>query len=46
MSKETKNVSIESKNTKLSTSGSILTSLTAGGVAGGLAKTVIAPLDR
>jgi len=46
MSKETNNVSIESKNTKLSTSGSILTSLAAGGIAGGLAKTVIAPLDR
>jgi len=42
-----KNVDTEADKSKdLSNSAKIFTSLTAGGIAGGIAKTVIAPLDR
>ena len=46
MSKESCRAEPDEEKTELSNSGRIFTSLAAGGIAGGLAKTVIAPLDR
>merc|ERR1712098_794500 len=40
------NGELSKKSQELSNGGKILTSLAAGGIAGGIAKTVIAPLDR